>query len=307
MVSFIVIGRNESWRLEKCFKSILNLVNQDNILSWELIYVDSKSSDNSCSIAKQYEAKTFLVEGYCNAAISRNIGAKEAKGEILFFIDGDMEIVPGFLPQVLINNQSELVYPFVSGIFNDVIYDRDWKYMYTSRRHNLNEGDNDIYQSTTGGLFLIENVWWNRLNGMDTRFDGNEDYDFGLRMNKTGYPLLRKSVLLANHNTLENKMQNIKISSGKYVALMFRKHIVDLPYIKVFVMSQYTTCMMLLSVVCSLFAFHWSWVLYLLLLLYKIRKRNVNLLWKTPLRDMLILMSIIFYYPKKRKLQYVKL
>ena len=45
------------------------------------------------------EVKIYIITGKFNAAIARNIGAKEAKGDV-FFIDGDMEILPDFLPLV---------------------------------------------------------------------------------------------------------------------------------------------------------------------------------------------------------------
>ena len=85
MISFIIIGKNEGWRLQKCLQSISYVVEQDAIANYEIIYVDSQSTDNSIELAKQYGAKAFLITGECNAAIARNIGAKEAIGDI--FVD----------------------------------------------------------------------------------------------------------------------------------------------------------------------------------------------------------------------------
>ena len=121
MISFIIIGKNEGWRLQKCLQSISYVVEQDAIANYEIIYVDSQSTDNSIELAKQYGAKAFLITGECNAAIARNIGAKEAIGDILFFIDGDMELFPGFLPNVF-THDGRLEYPFISGIFNDIVH-----------------------------------------------------------------------------------------------------------------------------------------------------------------------------------------
>ena len=174
MISFIIIGKNEGWRLEKCLLSIVFVVKQDEIADYEIIYVDSRSTDNSVELAKQYGAKVFLITGECNAAIARNIGAKEAMGDILFFIDGDMELFPEFLPQVL-TTDNQLEYPFISGIFNDIVHDLDWNYLYTSRRHKLQEGNADAVQATTGGLFMIEHSLWNQVKGLDTRLKIGED------------------------------------------------------------------------------------------------------------------------------------
>ena len=85
MISFIVIGRNEGWRLEKCFKGIYNFVDEEKITDYEVIYVDSRSTDDSIELSKQYgNTKTILITGECNAAIARNIGAKEASGDFFF-------------------------------------------------------------------------------------------------------------------------------------------------------------------------------------------------------------------------------
>ena len=63
MISFIIIGKNEGWRLEKCLQSIVSIVKQDKIVDYEIIYVDSRSTDDSIELAKQYGAKAFLIKG----------------------------------------------------------------------------------------------------------------------------------------------------------------------------------------------------------------------------------------------------
>ena len=104
MISFIVIGKNEGWKLKLCFDSIQNVVSQDGITDYEVIYVDSRSIDDSIQLAKTYpNTRVFMITGECNAGVGRNVGAKEAKGDILFFVDGDMEIQAGFLCKVLTN------------------------------------------------------------------------------------------------------------------------------------------------------------------------------------------------------------
>ncbi len=89
--SFIVIGKNEGWKLSLCFQSILNCIEKNRIDNYEIIYVDSRSTDDSIERAKKIpNIKIFSIIGKCNAAIARNIGCKEAQVDILFFFDGDM-------------------------------------------------------------------------------------------------------------------------------------------------------------------------------------------------------------------------
>ncbi|MBQ8833246.1 MAG: glycosyltransferase [Paludibacteraceae bacterium] len=303
MISFIVIGRNEGWRLKKCLQSITTIINQDKIIDYEIIYVDSQSSDNSVELAKQYGAKVFLITGECNAAIARNIGAKEAMGDILFFIDGDMELFSGFLPKVL-TQDGRLEYPFISGIFNDVVHDLDWNYLYTSRRHKLQEGDEDAVQTTTGGLFMIEHSLWNQVKGLDTRLKIGEDYDIGLRLTKLGFPLHRKATLLANHYTRQCSLGKDHINYVKYTALLLRKHWNNRNYLKIFIMQQYTTTVLLITVILSLISI-WFLGLYVLVCIYKnIKQDNWKRMWTPIARDIVLIWALLCFRPSKHKLKY---
>lgn len=303
MISFIIIGKNEGWRLQKCLQSISCVVEQDVIVNYEIIYVDSQSTDNSIELAKQYGAKTFLITGECNAAIARNIGAKEAMGDILFFIDGDMELFSGFLPKVL-NENGKLKYPFISGIFNDIVHDLDWNYLHISRRHKLQEGDADSIETTTGGLFLINHSLWNKVGGMDTRFKRSQDYDLGLRLSQMGYPLHRKAILLANHYMRQYSMRDDYVINVKYTALLLRKHWNNVNYLKIFVKQQYTTLVLLLSIALTILSPCFLF-LYIITIFYKNVKQN-NLLrwWKPIVRDCVLLWTLLFFVPNEYGLNY---
>ena len=303
MISFIIIGKNEGWRLEKCLQSIVSIVKQDKIVDYEIIYVDSRSTDNSIELAKQYGAKAFLITGECNAAIARNIGAKEAIGDILFFIDGDMELFSGFLPKVL-TQDGRLEYPFISGIFNDIIHDMDWNYLHTSRRHKLQEGDADSVETTTGGLFLIEHSLWDKVGGMDTRFKRSQDYDLGLRLSQMGYPLHRKAILLANHYMRQYTIRNDYVGNVKYTALLLRKHWNNIDYLKIFLKQQYTTVLLLISTI-LLFVSSWSLFLYVGAILYKnLKQKNMKRWWNPIVRDCTLLWALLFFVPNEYGLNY---
>lgn len=307
-LSFIIIGRNEDWRLEKCLSSINIVIERDQIADYEVIYIDSQSTDNSVGLAKQYCTSVFLIEGECNAAIARNIGAQEAKGDILFFIDGDMELFPGFLPKVL-NDDGKLEYPFISGIFNDIVHNNDWQYLYTSRRHKLKEGDADAMESTTGGLFLIEHSLWDKIGGMDTRFARSQDYDLGIRLGKLGIPLRRKAILLANHYMRQYNIQAFYVGSVKYTALLLRKHWNNINYLKVFVAQQYTILALVFSLTIMITLSVWGGLLYLLVVLYKNIKQHNSLqrYWQPIARDMVILWALFFFWPQTYELKYQQL
>lgn len=99
MISVIVIGRNEGSKLDACMESISSSL---NLLKHEIIYVDSRSGDDSIARAKAHGARCYLLsDQQTTAGLGRFVGAKEAQGEYLLFLDGDMQLKPGFCEKAM--------------------------------------------------------------------------------------------------------------------------------------------------------------------------------------------------------------
>lgn len=312
MVSFIVIGRNEGWRLQKCFNGIYAFVNTEDIRDYEVIYVDSKSTDGSVDLSKRVgNTKTILITGECNAAIARNIGAKEAQGDILFFLDGDMELIPGFWASIVQNGK--MIYPFVSGIENDVMHDGNWNYQYTRVRRKYCEGV-DKYEVTTGGLFIIESSLWKRVEGMDNRFKRCQDLDLGFRLSNQGDLLCRKPQIWVNHYTRDYEVRKDQSSFFKYTAMLCRKHFFNIPAQLFLFGPNYTVWMMLISIVLIfVLKSFWPFSLYLLSILYRtVRAYQRNRKLVNPIItfikliffDIEFVLYFFFYWPQKECLEY---
>jgi len=91
-LSVVVIGRNEESRLPALFKS---LPSGDDI---EWIYVDSQSEDDSVKIALDNGAKVCLVDedSVYAAGTGRYVGTREAGGQWILYLDGDMVLTAEF-------------------------------------------------------------------------------------------------------------------------------------------------------------------------------------------------------------------
>ena len=99
MISVIVIGKNEGERLSTCLKSIKDAL---GVLSHEVLYVDSRSTDDSLDRAHAMGARCFRLNAEdTTAGLGRFVGAKEARGEYLLFLDGDMQLQRGFAERAL--------------------------------------------------------------------------------------------------------------------------------------------------------------------------------------------------------------
>ncbi len=88
MLSVVVIGRNEAADLGACLRSARHALRN---IPHELLYVDSRSSDASLAIAQAEGARCYLLRTERpTAGLARRVGTREARGEHLLFLDGDM-------------------------------------------------------------------------------------------------------------------------------------------------------------------------------------------------------------------------
>jgi glycosyltransferase involved in cell wall biosynthesis len=317
MISFIVIGRNEGWKLKKCIQSILDTIIYNKLDNYEIIYVDSQSTDDSLDIAKSFGSiKIFQITGTYNAAIGRNIGANESKGEILFFIDGDMEIIPDFL-HLVYAQQIGLKYDFVSGQFENNYYDNNGNFLYKENYHSLK---NDIYQSTTGGLFIIKNNLWESVKGMRTKYRRSQDLDLGLNLSKIGVKLLRKKELLAKHHTIAYKdsvrMWKMLVKGfDLYRVVLFRDHYRSSAMHRDYLRTNYSNLFLIFSVFMSIMTN--SYFLFLLYFAIIIVRSGFNM--RTDIinfpnrivyfffRDISFIFAFFLFWPKEKQIDYIRI
>ncbi len=100
LLSVVVIGRNEGERLSRCLDSVQAIQLPEG--RWELIYVDSRSTDDSAARAALFTSKVIVLQTPpFSAALARNTGWQAAKGEFILFLDGDTVLHPGFVEEVL--------------------------------------------------------------------------------------------------------------------------------------------------------------------------------------------------------------
>ena len=230
MISFIIIGRNESWKLTKCIQSVFDSILYNELSNYEIIYIDSDSNDDSLERAKLFnQVKIFRITGDINAAVARNVGVKKSKGNVLFFIDGDMEIYPSFLKNVY-NKKNGLIDEFVSGNWNNYFYDSHDNLIEKKTFLDIKE---DRLETTTGGLFLLKRSNWELVGGMNNRFKKSQDIDLGLRLSSKNIFLLRKKEIAANHHSIayRNKDRIWKeLFSSKHLygrSFLYREHILN--------------------------------------------------------------------------------
>ena len=87
LVSIIIRTLNE----ERCLDEILSVINSQNIenFSYEIVIVDSGSTDNTLAIAKRHNSRIAYIEKKdFTFGRSLNVGCEYAKGDYLVFVSG---------------------------------------------------------------------------------------------------------------------------------------------------------------------------------------------------------------------------
>lgn len=96
-VSIIVTVHNEKLLLHRCLDSITAAAPPSS----EVIVVADGDTDGSWHVATQYSTQVFRLQTHRGIAAARNYGAREAHGDILFFVNANVTIPPDAVSQVV--------------------------------------------------------------------------------------------------------------------------------------------------------------------------------------------------------------
>src|SRR5262245_46069101 len=92
MISFVVPAHNEEHYLARTLAAI-HTAARDVGEPYEVIVVNDASTDRTAAIAREHGARVLDVHNR-HIAATRNAGAREARGDILFFVDADTQPNP---------------------------------------------------------------------------------------------------------------------------------------------------------------------------------------------------------------------
>jgi glycosyltransferase involved in cell wall biosynthesis len=166
MISVVIPTYNE----EKDIKGCLESLRKQSFKDFEIIVVDDGSTDKTTEIVKKYKVK--LIKGeHKGPGFSRNIGAREAKGEILIFIDADMSFHKEYLKNLIAPIKGEVI-----GTTHDyevaVNTKNKWSFLWGKIRVDENNvKDVPIFRAIRKDKFL-------EMGGFDPKYSYADDQTF---------------------------------------------------------------------------------------------------------------------------------
>jgi glycosyltransferase involved in cell wall biosynthesis len=169
--------------LEAAFSSAFN--------NFEIIVIDDCSTDDSVAIISRYPCRLIRLSEHGGASTTRNTGAQNSRGDVLFFIDADCLLLPETLTNAAsayLEGGSEVV---IGGTYTLLPYDQKFFsifqsiYIHCSETKNLQNPD---YIATHA--MLIRADIFKKSGGFNEDFMPIlEDVEYSHRIKNMGYRL----------------------------------------------------------------------------------------------------------------------
>lgn len=214
LVSFVIPHYRGEKLLADCLSSVYGQVTG---VPYEVIVVDDRSDDGSIEAVRGRfpDAKVLALSRNRGPATAKNRGAAEARGDLIAFLDNDVEIEPLWLESVLgrLTGEREQVGVCAShillngfdshinstgGLVNLLGYAWD---------RGIFSADCDCYSRNTPLMFacsaamLVRREVFEEVGGFDERYRYPfEDADLGWRMNVMGYGVVYEPEAVARHH-----------------------------------------------------------------------------------------------------------
>lgn len=128
-VSIVIPAYNEEKDIGACLSSL----EEQTFKDFEIIVVDDGSKDNTVKIAKSFKKVKVIMGEHKGPGVSRNLGSRVAKGEILVFVDADMtfdkDYIKNLIKPIIEDKKGQIIgsthdYEIVKNISN--IWSRCW-------------------------------------------------------------------------------------------------------------------------------------------------------------------------------------
>lgn len=197
-VSVIIPVYNAAAHLEKCLEALA---------AWpagplEIIVVDDGSTDESRSVAERFGVRMLHSGGRVGPARARNVGARAAQGEILFFIDSDVCVHADTLERVRRDFQEDPGLDALIGSYDSSPASKDFLSQYKNLMHSYvhQRGKREACTFWSGCGAIRRSVFFAHA-GFDESYGrpAIEDIELGYRLRTAGRKVLLDKDLQVTH------------------------------------------------------------------------------------------------------------
>ncbi len=177
MISIIIPTFNE----EKYLPKLLNCIKKQTYKNYEVIIADADSKDKTRQMAKKHGCE--IVKGGM-PAVGRNNGAKAAKGDILLFLDADIQFDKNFLKNALNELQEKKL--DVAGVYINPSGNNIIDKIFFSIFNLWTFATQFFYPNASGSGIFCKKWLHEKVKGFDETIRLSEDMEYVKRCGRYG-------------------------------------------------------------------------------------------------------------------------
>ncbi len=178
----------------------------------EIIVVDGQSWDETRSLSATAEAQVLICPTQSRAA-QMNYGARQAKGEVLYFVHADVQLIPSFVQDI----QEVLQAGYGAGCYR---YRFDTDKIMLKVMAFFTRFDRILCRGGDQTLCIKKEVFL-ALGGFDEYYTIMEDYDFIIRLKKNHkFKVIQKEVVVSARKYEMNSWFRVQ-SANLIIFIMF--------------------------------------------------------------------------------------
>jgi GT2 family glycosyltransferase len=197
-ISVIIPVHNGGTKFRKCLQSLA----ASDTAPEEVIVASDGDSDGSWRVAEEFGAQVLRIATRQGPAHARNMGAKKATGDILFFFDADVTIPENAISRVVDTFQHNPELAALFGSYDDEPLEVNFLSQYKNLFHHYGHQTAKEEASTFwSGCGAIRREVFLTMGGFDEGYRGPtiEDVDLGYRLRKAGYRIRLVKELQVKH------------------------------------------------------------------------------------------------------------
>jgi len=198
-LSIVIIARNEESNIVRAIESVLRAA--EHYPQAEIVLVDSASTDNTVEIARHYPIDILRLKPswFLSAAAGRYIGMHHTRGDLIMHMDGDMELVEGWLNLAV---PFLLEHPDLAGVTGHRrdIHVRNGKVVGEDEPQCHPYG-HAVEVKQFGGAALYRRSALQQVGGFNPFIISHEEPELCMRLRYAGYRLMCIPHLMCNHYT----------------------------------------------------------------------------------------------------------
>ncbi len=197
-MAVVLISKNQEWNIPRLIESVLKETVDQGLV--EVILVDSASTDKTIEFAKPYPIQIVQLHAdqRLTAAAGRYTGMRHTSAEFVLFLDGDMQLCPGWLDRAFTLMDTRPEVAVIAGQVIDVP-----KNSHVDMTAIPDSGDDVAITliRNTGGAAMYRRSVLDQVGAFNPYLYSDEEPELCIRIRHAGHQIVRIETPIVYHHT----------------------------------------------------------------------------------------------------------